>query len=252
MKNERLIQVLIVVGGLTVFVYLISLNLPKAQAKGVIAGTVVGIMGLVWGTAAYFDRKRRRELAEVLTGLGLSVGAPREARYIHRLEKGQRSLEGKFWAEGTASGGPVEVAEFIYKTGRGKHTQTHRNMQVSRPCPGEWPAFRVSRRLSFMRRPIASLIGGEDFGLENESFGKRWSIECADKDFVVLLLAPIVQDWLMLAPKDESWTIADGRVCVTQMRRCDAAETIALINRLDEFLAMVPGELAAYGPSSGG
>jgi hypothetical protein len=208
----------------------------------------LGLGALIWCTGLYFDRMRRQELGEALSRLGLAVGSPLDARFVHRQLKGQRGFEGKFWSHGTALDQPLEVAEFTFKTGRGKHTQTHRNMQVSRPSPPphRWPELRLSKKVGFMRRSLLKLGEERDFGLENEAFGKRWTIECEDKDFAVLLLSPIIQDWLMLAPKDESWALAEGRVCLTRTRKCRATDVEAMITRLDEFLAMVPDELAAY------
>jgi hypothetical protein len=251
MRLERVIQTLIVTAGIGVFVYLVTLNVPNSSAKGVIVLSVVVCIFLLWMTGVYFDRRRRRELGEALLRMGLTIGAGAEARYVHRAEKGQRGFEGKFWASGLDPHEPLQVAEFNYTTGRGKQRRTHRNMQVSRPSPGQWPEFRLSKRPGFMRRPLTELIGAQDFGLENEQFTKRWRVECADRDFVVLLLSPIVQDWLMLAPKDENWAIAEGRVCATRQRKCDVPETEALIRRLDEFLRMLPEELAAYEPARG-
>jgi hypothetical protein len=244
MKSERVIKALIILAAIGGFVYLLTLKLHRSQAKGLIVLGAIVAMALFWLTGLAFDRRRRAELSAAMTGLGLTVGDPVEAHIVHRLDKGQRGLESKFRASEPRSG--LEIAEFTFITGSGKHRRTHHNMQASRPSPGRWPEFRLTKRPGIMRRPVTELVGNQDLGLENERFAKRWSVECHDRDFVVLLLSPIIQDWLMLAPNDESWTIADGRVCITRRRKCDAAETRALVGRLDEFLAMLPAELAAY------
>ncbi len=245
MKPERIIFALIILAGIAAFILMLGLNLPNSQAKGIIAVGAVFFVLLLWGTSAFFDRKRRREIGEALAHRGVSVGLPTQARFIHTPAKGQRSLTAKFWASGNSTG-PLEVAEFTYLTGSGKHTQTHRNMQIIRPTPGAWPDLRLFRRPGLLHRNLTSLGAAQDFGLENEAFTKRWLIECADREFVLLLLSPLVQDWLMLAPKQESWTFADGRIALTHERKCYANDALQLITRLDEFLALLPSELASY------
>ena len=50
----------------------------------------------------------------------------------------------------------------------------------------------------------------------------------------------------MLAPKDEHWALAEGRICITRRGRKDARDVEEMVARLDEFLAMLPSELSAY------
>lgn len=246
MTLERLIKALIILAGIGLFIYLVTLNVPKSTGKGIVAVSALSFVALFMFVNFLFDRKRRAAIAASLSTRGMIIGLPRDAEVIHRLADGQRNLEAKLWAHGQDSAGDLRIAEFTFITGRGKHSRTHRNMQASRACPDRWPYFRLSRRASFLKRPISNLAGSEDYGLENEAFSKRWSLECDDRDFVLLFLSPIVQDWLMLAPKHESWTIDQGRLCITHELKCDVAKTEALINRLNEFLQLVPPELAAY------
>lgn len=246
MKLETGVKLFIVLLGVATFGYLISLNLPKSQSKGVVAIGMIGVAVLWWVASIFFNRARLNALTQTLAQRGFTVGNPSEAMFIHTLERGQRALTSKFCARGLVAGDPIDIAEFTYMIGHGKHTRTICNMQVSRPCPGRWPDLRLSRRPGFLSRPISKLNATDAYGLESEAFAKRWEINCSDKDFAVLLLSPAAQDWLMLAPKDEYWTIVQGRICVTRQRKCSASETESLINRLNEFITMLPQELAAW------
>lgn len=252
MNQRRFITALLIVIGVISIVAMTQITLPKSQMKLVVVGVAIANTVLWWVAHRYFESKRRAAITAALTARGLRLVGPAETPFVHDLRRGQRSLHARFGAIGHDANGELALAEFTYLTGSGKHTRTHRNMQVFRPAPGHnWPALHLTRRPSFLERSIKDFVNPADIGLGNEAFAKRWSLICDDRDFALLLLSPIIQDWLMLSDKDESWTIARGHVCFTREHKCKPDDIDPMIHRLDEFLALIPSELAAYETPSG-
>jgi len=252
MSQTRFIVVLLILTGAASIFALTQLNLPRNQMKFIVIGLAIANMALWWSAHLYLERKRRAAFAATLSARGFHVVGPADTPFIHDLRRGQRALSAKFGARGRDAGGDLSIAEFTYMTGSGKHSRTHRNMQVSRLAPSpHWPAFYLTRRPGLFERSTKDLNSPADFGLANEAFAKRWSLICSDPDFVLLLLSPIIQDWLMLSDKNESWTVARGHVCLTREHKCKPEDIDPMVHRLDEFLAMIPHELAAYETLSG-
>lgn len=246
MKLERIIKAIIVLVAAGGFIAVVLSGLPRGQGKLYIVGGGL-VCVIAWALIDMgFDRARIRRIADATARLGLTLEDPAEAPIIHAAERRQSSFAAHMWARGEFAGQSLDVMSFEFDIGKGKHSQTFHSLQVARPCPNGWPSLYLSPRPRFWRRSITKLVDKADFGLENERFTKRWTIECADAEFVLLLLSPIIQDWLMLAPRHERWAILGGRLCITHRRKCEARDVEKLIHRVDEFLAMQPEELAAF------
>lgn len=243
MKAERIVKVVIVLIGLGAFAYVLSMHLSRSTGKLAAGGVAVGV-AIVWMIAAYyFDRARRQRIEEWGLRVGITVGLPSEAQFVHRMMKEHRNLSALFWASGEHGGEPIGIAEYSFVTGRGKGTQTHKRTQVWRRCPEAWPEWSLSKRVGLFRRSVTKLSATTGPALENPEFQKRWDVVSEADEFSLVLLTPEIQAWMMAAPKHESWMISRGRVCITHGKTADVEHLEGMIARLDEFLSMIPQEL---------
>lgn len=246
MRPERILKAFIIVVAIAAAVFIFRSNLSRGATKlWLIGGTVV--VCVAWAIVDVVANHRRvRRIGVAASLLGLQWHDVTDARIIHASEERQSKFEPQLWATGELEGAPIEIAAFEFEIGRGKNSRTYHNVQVIRHCPEGWPDLRLVPPRKLWQRPVTKLLSAERAGLENPAFGKRWTLECDDQDFTLLLLTPMIQDWLLLAPKHERWTIKSGRIALTHRRRVTDRELLPLISRLDEFLALIPAELVAY------
>ncbi|MBX3377628.1 MAG: hypothetical protein KF678_11575 [Phycisphaeraceae bacterium] len=248
MRFERILKAALVVVAIIAAVVIFSANLSRGMTKlSLVIGTIVVCFAwaIVDVTGNHF---RVRRIGAAASLLGLQQHDITDARIIHAPEHKQTKFEPQLWVTGELGGAPIEIAAFEFQVGSGKNSKTYHNVQVIRPCAEGWPDLRLAPPRKFWRKPISKLLASNAAGLENPAFGKRWTLECADPDFALLLLSPEVQEWLLQAPKHERWTIESGRIALTHRRRATESDMPTMISRLDEFLAMIPAELQGYEP----
>lgn len=237
----KLVLVLI---GLAWLVYLATLHQSRGATKLYALGGVA-VLAPLWYLSESISNKGRR--AKILEALGtLGINSSDESRYLHPPTKGQKNFALTLAAKGEVNGRPVSIVEFTFDTGSGSHTVTHYRMQVWRECPERWPTLLIQKRPGIGSRPISQLFRAPRAGLELAAFEKRWQVTCDDKDFMVLALTPQVQEWLAAAPKNEEWLIGEGIACVSRHGKCQPQDIPGLIDRLDQFMSMLPAELESW------
>ena len=147
---------------------------------------------------------------------------------------------------GTSQIDDHEVTLISHRTLRrmGKSVETVYTMIVSVECPAAWPGFRLTGGTLFSR--IAAAAGFKDLKVENATFNKRWNIRTDDEGFAILVLTPEMQEWLLEAPKKESWTILEGHLVCAWHRRLKPKDVDQFVHRVTEFRRHLPPELDAW------
>ncbi len=222
---------------------------------GGIALVIIALVALGY----WREGRRLKALADAAGRLGLSFTSARGrdlsphmafagVAHLAELRKGATGVQ---WHARAENNSGLEVLEHMYTTGSGKSRREHRHTVVSAPCPRAWPALSLTPETLLTR--LVEFFGGEmDIRLDDEDFNKRWRVKGRDEGFAVLALPPEVQAWLKSAPQKERWRIGEGRVCCIWEGRVDPSGLAALAARPAELMALMPPELAAWGPGARG
>jgi hypothetical protein len=227
--------------------------LLKIDARLIVFGVVVFIVFLfVVGHA--WDRRRRRDIAQLLEGRGFTVQAKpvapeRESLFalFAALPELRHSGAGLRWAaSGPLAGSRVHIIEHAYTVKRGKNSHTVVNLCLAVAGGASWPLLTLSNE-SVLDRLGEKLSGKPDLKLEDDRFNKRWRIRCEDDGFALAILTPEVQAAIGQGESGEWWSFGGpgGLVCLGRRGTFTAQKLDPLFARLESVLAAIPPEARA-------
>jgi hypothetical protein len=214
---------------------------------------IAAIIGLaVWVRVAHVKKKKALRLAFESKGFTPNKDVPQPVIEIASkalLPDGMRCRYFHDWyAQGSIDG--VDVTLILHRTLRrvGKSYETVFTMIAAIESPKAWPGLRLQAETLLTR--AAAKVGMKDLQVESKPFNKRWHITADDKEFAVLVLSPELQEWLLEAPKKESWTILGGHLVCAWQKPLKLNEVDLFLGRVATFKRMLPQELDEWTPAA--
>lgn len=213
--------------------FLLRSGIPRGQSKLYI-GLPTGVLVLAWAASeAYFESRRKKQLRARFAFLGF---VPREdADFHYEPEPGHRNLSVDFNLQADWRGVAIRATEFKYQQGSGKHTTTHRFLQVAADA-GDTPAFALAPAKFFARQKSRLTAHEPELG---SLIARRWIFIGAEPDEVLDLFPEPLIRWLLEAPRYETWKCADGELSCTWSRGCTPDHAEQLLARLATFLQLL-------------
>lgn len=216
--------------------FLLSIGLPKAQVKAY-AALSTGVIVFLWiGVEALFDRRRLSSLRARLEFLGFT---PRASDDIHyEATSGDRHLALAINVSADWGGVPLRLTEFSFQQGSGKGTVKHRVTQAGAAAP-DLPEFRLKHAGLLATQGFAHshvLPASDDSAAAR--FGRRWFIIYPENQEAVAQFPEPLIEWLLKAPRRESWTCARGELSCSWSRVCTPDQAEQLLARLATFLRL--------------
>ncbi len=238
------------------FAYVMSLNLRRGSTKLALVGVVVPPLLITTGVVAYYDRQRRRELAQGLLTRGYVTnesegGAPQVLHY--RKAPNHREFRALHSALGIHNGRPAHTAEYEIRIGGGKSSHALRVLEVALDLPVGLPAFALTPHLGLAQRPLGKIFTSAPSPVDDAAFNKRWTVDCNDPVAATAVLSPAVVAFVRKAPRHElAWRIENGWISCSWYKRPTVAEIDAGLARVEEMAVLVEAALAEGGPVENG
>jgi hypothetical protein len=207
-------------------------RLPVPHEYAAFGSLVLGFVGQV-ALIAYFDRKRRRELADALRTRGFVMNSD-DGQQPHPLHytpgKGQHSFKALYSALGTLGDRPAHIAEYKYTIGHGKGAQHHRRTEFAVDFDADAPLFTVQRRRGVF-------AASANLHTRDETINKAWrALVGENAQAFEFLSAPGLADCLVAPHKDhEQWAVGAGWVSLTIRRGIKAADVDAGFEDVRKF-----------------
>jgi hypothetical protein len=184
-------------------------NPGKYLAFGIV---LVGIL-LQLGLVTYYDRKRRRELAEALRARGFVLNSDdgQPARSLHYTpEKRHHSYKVLYSGLGALGDRPAHIAEYRYVIGHGRGAQHYRMTEFAVDFSRPAPRFTLSRRRGWFGGAMNLETATEDINME-------WRASAGNPLAATEFLSdPRLAEILTLPHKHQhQWAVGDGWVSLT-------------------------------------
>jgi len=215
---------------------LVSITIPKGQTKLYVGAPVFLLIVLWMGAEALLERRR---ISLLTARLGLLGFSPRESSDIHYEPTDRdRNLALAVNMRADWKGVPIRVTEFTFQQGSGKNTVKHRYSQAGADAPDIPPfqlkpaGFLVTQNFSDLKVLPAS----DDSPAAR--FSRRWHIVWPHADEAHERFPEPLVEWLMDAPRYESWTCANGELSCSWKRGCTPDQAEQLLGRLATFLRL--------------
>lgn len=215
---------------------LLSITIPKGQTK-LYVGAPVFILIVLWmGAEALLERRRVSLLKARLQFLGFS---PRGSSDIHYEPTDRdRNLVLVVNMRADWNGIPIRFTDFSFQQGSGKSTVKHRFSQAAAIAPGI-PDFRLKPAGFLASQNISDLqlLPASDKS-PGARFARRWTIDHSHGDSPHDDFPEPLIEWLLDAPRHETWTCANGELSCSWKRRCSPDQAERLLARLATFLRL--------------
>jgi len=187
-----------------------------------------------------------RSAAEAADRLGLSYRRKGDREFRRRfsgLPGVSRGGSIKHVMEGTIDGRELVVFESTYLlfTGQAVIPVQHTIYVAEAP---DWPPTRISPR-NWLARLAMSLGWRSGLMLENPEFNRRFKVTTENDDFVIALLSPQMQEFI-LSKTRARWRIDAGQVCLIYGGSLKVARMSVSVDRMRRFWELVPQELEAW------
>lgn len=160
---------------------------------------IVGAFALIVGFAFYLDWRRRNALADLAASMGLQFSKDGPEQYLLEstgleLFRLGRSRKATSMMETQVSGGRVQVFDYKYVTGSGKHSQTH-NLTVALIYTSlQVPHFDLKPE-NFLYK-IGELIGFKDIDLPAfPLFSDKYRLTAPEETAVHMFFTPTRAAW---------------------------------------------------------
>jgi len=205
----------------------ISNGIPKGQAKLYIGAPMI-ILTVVWAASeSFFDRRRIASLRTRLEFLGFS---PRTGESLHyEREDGHNNFAIDINMVADWQGVPIRITEFNFQQGTGKGATKHRYLQAAAAAP-DIPDFRLA--------PTGvNVLPARDKSLESR-FARRWNAVWPDAGQADERFPEPLLQWLIEAPRHETWRCANGELSCSWKRGCTPDQAEQLLTRLATFLRL--------------
>lgn len=224
---------------------------PPIPMLAVVVSLVLFVVAVGIVSVVRAQRRNTRRMFESLSVAGFDVKqnvrkGEREQLFapfaqLKELSTGLKGL--KWFATRQIDGREFTLFQHSYTVHTGQSASTITHVVAATACPDWWPQLSLSRETIFHK--IADKLGMKDLQLESETFNKAWRVKTDDEDMAIVILTPTMQEWLEGSPKKESWRIGSGVVCCLSQRSLVKSPPVLLIDRVREFLALVPSEALA-------
>jgi hypothetical protein len=190
-----------------------SMPVPhKVASYGIILAGVAAQFGVI----AFYDRKRRRMIADTLRTRGFVLNADdgQPATPLHYTPgKGQHSYKPVYSGIGTLGDRPAHIAEYRYSIGHGKGAQHFRMTEFAVDFNPRAPRFTIVRRRGLFA-PAPNLATSTD------AVNKSWRVLVGENHLTNEFLSHAGLPEVLAVPhKDhEQWAVGDGWVSLTIRR----------------------------------
>jgi hypothetical protein len=184
--------------------------------------------------------------AEAAEHLGLSYEPEADKQFRNRfrdLPEVPGNSRIKHVLQGELEGRALVIFESTYLIYTGQAAVPVANTVYAVESPG-WPSTHITPR-GVLSRLFARANVTTGLKLENPEFNARFAIKTDNEDFVIALLGPEMQAF-MLAKTRVRWRIGEGRVCLTYSGTLKPDRISASLDRLRSFWSWVPRELEAW------
>jgi hypothetical protein len=160
----------------------------------------LGLIGLVIYLFYYLAKKRREAIMAVADQLGLSYLARSDSSKDDIYSNISLFREGHSRCAynnigGTKEGFYVDIFDYKYVTGSGKHQTTHTRSVCVLAVPQIF-SYLFIRTENFLDK-IAGAIGFDDIDFESVEFSKRFYVKSDDKKFAYDIVHPGMMDFLL-------------------------------------------------------
>jgi hypothetical protein len=184
--------------------FTLARSLPKSTGEWLVFATIAAFVVGVIVLSAWWDRKRRRQVGELLQSLGFSFDAAgfpfdeQQFEFIcgNPLLKYERNAI-KWLGAGDLGPRFVRVLEYQYKTGHGKGETTHVFLIVATDLPVQASAVVVERKRWYMahrpsEKPAPLLLDDAAF---NEAFAAFFSDPAAPSALLTPSVRSVLTGW---------------------------------------------------------
>ena len=160
---------------------------------------VIGAFALIVGFVFYLDWRRRNALADLAASIGLQFFKDGPEQYqlessgleLFRLGHSRKASN---LMETPVSGGRVQLFDYKYTVGSGKHAQTHNLTVALISCSGQVPHFDLKPE-TFMYK-IGEMIGFKDIDLPAfPVFSDKYRLTAPDETAVHMFFTPSRAAW---------------------------------------------------------
>ena len=160
---------------------------------------VIGAFALIVGFVFYLDWRRRNALADLAASMGLQFSKDGPEQYqlessgleLFRLGHSRKASN---LMETPVSGGRVQIFDYKYTVGSGKHAQTHNLTVALISCSGQVPHFDLKPE-TFMYK-IGEMIGFKDIDLPAfPVFSDKYRLTAPDETAVHMFFTPSRAAW---------------------------------------------------------
>lgn len=172
------------------------------------------VIGIAYGI--YADKKRRQGMIAAAQQFGLSYSETKSALmntvypFITLFQKGH-SRTAKNVLRGNMDKFAMELFDYRYTEGSGKHSSTHWNSVCILTVPGQKFKYILLRTEGFFDK-VAGVFGREDVQFESEEFNRRFYVK-GDKEFALEFLSAEAREYLLARVKTPCMEIS-GNVLV--------------------------------------
>jgi len=211
-------------------------GIPKGQSKLYIHAFFLVFVFLWFGAEAWLNRRRISQLQSRLEFLGF---VPRASSDIHyEPHERHRNFEFTINVQADWNGVPIRVSEFSFQQGSGKSKVTHRYIQVA-AAAADVPDFQLQPAgfLATQNLSEIKILPASSKSLAAQ-FSRRWTIIWPHSDEAHEHFPEPLLEWLIDAPRYESWTCVKGDLSCSWKRGCTPDQVEQLLARLATFLRL--------------
>lgn len=207
---------------------------------------VIGIVGLVILAIVWYyyaEKKRREALMRLADNLGLTyIGTDpngKDSVYSNiSLFQNGHSKEASNIISGDKNGCYVDIFDYKYVTGSGKHRTTHYNSVCILAVPQRFRYLFV-RTENFLDK-IAGAIGFDDIDFESREFSKRYYVKSDDKKFAYDIINPQMMEFFLAQQKTPCVEIKGNHLAFYMNKKISPKEYIVLYSFAEQFYRRIP------------